>query len=125
MARHEQHIQGLKTYMIGELRKAVDGVRFNGDAEGESLYTVLNVCFPATPISEMLLFNLDIMGISASGGSACTSGSNIGSHVLAELDRDPARPAIRFSFSKYNTKADIDLAVSKVAELFAKQSVSG
>lgn len=124
MDKHYKHVQGLKTYMINELRKAVEGVHFNGDAEGESLYTVLNVCFPATPISEMLLFNLDIMGISASGGSACTSGSNVGSHVLAELDRDPQRPAIRFSFSKYNTKKDVDLAVSKVAELFANQSVS-
>lgn len=122
---HQQHVKGLKSYMISELRDAVPGVRFNGDAEGESLYTVLNVCFPVTPISEMLLFNLDIMGISASGGSACSSGSNVGSHVLAELDRDPARPAIRFSFSKYNTKADIDTTIAKLKELFANQPVTG
>ena len=120
LKEHHEHVQGLKTYMIGKLRSAVEDVRFNGDAEGDSLYTVLNVCFPHTSISEMLLFNLDIMGISASGGSACSSGSNVGSHVLAELERDPQRPAIRFSFSKFNTKADIDLAVSKVSELFAK-----
>lgn len=117
---HHEHVQGLKTYMIDELRKSVDGVRFNGDAEGDSLYTVLNVCFPHTSISEMLLFNLDIMGISASGGSACSSGTNVGSHVLAQLDRDQQRPAIRFSFSKFNTKEEIDLAVSKIAELFSK-----
>lgn len=120
---HQKHVQGLKTYMISELKKSVDGVRFNGDAEGDSLYTVLNVCFPHTSISEMLLFNLDILGISASGGSACSSGSNVGSHVLAELDRDPKRPAIRFSFSKFNSKEDIDLAVSKISELFSKHEV--
>lgn len=120
LKEHHEHVQGLKTYMIGKLRSAVEDVRFNGDAEGDSLYTVLNVCFPHTSISEMLLFNLDIMGVSASGGSACSSGSNVGSHVLAELERDPQRPAIRFSFSKFNTKEDIDLAVSKVSELFAK-----
>lgn len=118
---HQDHIQGLKTYMIEKLRESVVDVRFNGDAEGNSLYTVLNVCFPDTSISEMLLFNLDIMGISASGGSACSSGSNVGSHVLAELQRDAKRPAIRFSFSKYNTKAEIDQTVFKLKELFDKQ----
>ena len=120
---HHDHIQGLKTYMIAKLREAVADVRFNGDAEGNSLYTVLNVCFPDTPISEMLLFNLDIMGISASGGSACSSGSNVGSHVLSQLKRDPRRPAIRFSFSKYNTKTDIDQTVLKLKELFDRQKV--
>lgn len=120
---HHDHIQGLKTYMIAKLREAVADVRFNGDAEGNSLYTVLNVCFPDTPISEMLLFNLDIMGISASGGSACSSGSNVGSHVLSQLKRDARRPAIRFSFSKYNTKTDIDQTVLKLKELFDRQKV--
>jgi cysteine desulfurase len=123
LEQHHKHVQGLKTYMISELRSAVEGVKFNGDAEGDSLYTVLNVCFPHTPISEMLLFNLDIMGISASGGSACSSGSNVGSHVLAQLDRDQQRPAIRFSFSKFNTQEDIDFTVSKIAELFAKHRI--
>ena len=121
---HQQHIQGLKTYMIGKLKASIPDVHFNGDAEGNSLYTVLNVCFPDTPISEMLLFNLDIMGISASGGSACSSGSNVGSHVLAELVRDMKRPAIRFSFSKYNTKEEIDHTVDQLAQLFAKQGLT-
>jgi cysteine sulfinate desulfinase/cysteine desulfurase-like protein len=62
----------------------------------------------------MILFNLDINGVSVSGGSACTSGSNIGSHVLAELDRDQARGAVRFSFSKYNTEEEVDYAVEKL-----------
>lgn len=120
---HQAHVQGLKTYMMSKLREAIPEVEFNGDAEGNSLYTVLNVSFPDSPISEMLLFNLDIMGISASGGSACSSGSNVGSHVLAELERDQMRPAIRFSFSKYNTKDEIDYTVAQVKSLFDKQTV--
>jgi cysteine desulfurase len=122
LEEHQQHVQDLKTYMIEKLRESVPGVDFNGDAEGHSLYTVLNVSFPDTPISEMLLFNLDIMGISASGGSACSSGSNVGSHVLAELDGEKNRPAIRFSFSKFNSIADIDTTVGKLSELFSKHS---
>ncbi|MFT7020541.1 MAG: cysteine desulfurase [Cyclobacteriaceae bacterium] len=67
----------------------------------------------------MLLFNLDISGISISGGSACSSGSNVGSHVLAELDRDPARGAIRFSFSRLNTVQEVEYAIEKLREITA------
>jgi cysteine desulfurase len=124
LEEHHQHVQGLKTRMIDKLREAIPGVAFNGDAEGDSLYTVLNVSFPDSPISEMLLFNLDIMGISASGGSACSSGSNVGSHVLAAINEGSKRPAIRFSFSKYTTTDDIDTTVGRLKELFAKQGVT-
>lgn len=124
LEEHQQHVQGLKSYMAESLKNSIPSIQFNGDAEGSSLYTVLNVSFPDTPISEMLLFNLDIMGISASGGSACSSGSNVGSHVLSELEGDKNRPAIRFSFSKYNTKQEVDTAVFRLAELFSKQSVN-
>jgi cysteine desulfurase len=74
--------------------------------------------FPKTDNAEMLLFNLDIAGISASGGSACTSGSNQGSHVLRGIKVDQERPSIRFSFSKYNTKEEVDYTVDKLAALF-------
>jgi len=120
MNEHHRHIQALKDRMIGKLKAAIEGVGFNGNAEeaDRCLYTVLNVCLPPSDDNDMLLFNLDISGVSCSGGSACTSGSNIGSHVLAELDRDQRRGAIRFSFSKYNTEADIDFAVEKLAALY-------
>ena len=72
---------------------------------------------PESPNNEMLLFNLDINGISVSGGSACASGSNIGSHVLAELDYDPNRAAIRFSFGKDNTEQEVDYVVEKLGEI--------
>ena len=66
----------------------------------------------------MLLFNLDLAGISASGGSACSSGAAKGSHVLEALGVNTNRSSIRFSFSKFNTEADIDFAVNKLAEMF-------
>jgi cysteine desulfurase len=120
MDHHQKHIQGLKDRMIGKLKDSIDGVAFNGNAlEPERcLYTVLNVCLPPSDDNDMLLFSLDINGVSCSGGSACSSGSNIGSHVLAELDRDMNRGAIRFSFSKFNTEAEIDFAAEKLAELY-------
>jgi len=115
---HQAYIQGLKSYMIDQLKSSIPGIDFNGDIKPEnSLYTVLNVRFPASEMGEMLLFSLDIAGISASGGSACSSGSNVGSHVLTAIGADSKRAAVRFSFSKYNTKEEVDLVVQKLSEL--------
>jgi len=118
MADHQNHIQGIKDYFIKKLNENIPGVSFNGNSGGESLYTVLNVLFPKTENAEMLLFNLDIAGISASGGSACTSGSNQGSHVLRGIKIDQEKPSIRFSFSKYNTTDEVDFTIDKLTELF-------
>jgi len=115
MDEHQTYIQGLKDYMIASLQAEIPGIQFNGETDPEkSLYTVLNVSFPEMEMADMLLFNLDIAGISASGGSACSSGSNIGSHVLTGINADANRPSIRFSFSKYNTKEELDFVVSKL-----------
>ena len=116
---HQNHVQGLKTYMIKRLEEIVPGVSFNGDPKGDSLYTVLNVQFPNSEMDEMLLYNFDIEGIAVSGGSACSSGSNVGSHVLRNIGVDMTKPALRFSFSKYNTKEEIDYTLSVVEDLFA------
>lgn len=118
LEEHHEQIQALKTYMINKLEEEIPGVSFNGDAKGSSLYTVLNVCLPPTDQAEMMLFNLDINGIAASGGSACTSGSNVGSHVLRAIGSDMNRPSCRFSFSRYNTKEEIDYTVSKLKEMY-------
>jgi cysteine desulfurase len=119
LEQHQTYIKGLKDYMREALIKNIPGVEFNGEiAHEKSLYTVLNCCFPSHPDAEMLLFNLDISGIAASGGSACSSGSDQGSHVLRGLGIDMERPSVRFSFSKYNTKEEIDFVVNKLAELF-------
>ncbi|QNF33279.1 cysteine desulfurase [Adhaeribacter swui] len=122
MDAHQQHIQNLKNRMIARLTEQIPGVEFNGNSAmaDKSLYTVLNVSLPPSEITEMLLFNLDINKISASGGSACTSGANAGSHVLNALNCDPDRGAIRFSFSKYNTADEIDYVAEKLAGLYAK-----
>lgn len=118
MAEHQQYVQGLKSYMKEKLIAEVPAIGFNGETEPErSLYTVLNVCFPEMDMADMLLFNLDINGVSASGGSACSSGSNIGSHVLTAIGADPNRPSVRFSFSKNNTKEEIDYVVEKVKQI--------
>jgi len=118
MEAHHKHIQELKTYMIKKLEQNIPGVEFNGDAKGNSLYTVLNVLFPPSEQAEMMLFNLDIAGIAASGVSACTSGSNVGSHVLKGIGSDMNRPSIRFSFCKNNKKEEIDYTVEKLKALF-------
>jgi len=118
MEEHHEYIQGLKSYMMAELLKNIPGIEFNGETDPQnSLYTVLNVSFPEMEMAEMLLFSLDISGISASGGSACSSGTNIGSHVLNGILANPNRPAVRFSFSKYNNRDEIDYVVLKLKEL--------
>jgi cysteine desulfurase len=120
MAEHESHIKGLKSRMIAKLKENIPGVTFNGDSANldKSLYTVLNVSLPESEENEMVLFNLDIQGISASGGSACSSGASTGSHVLGALYPESKRGAIRFSFSKYNTLDEIDFVVDKLAQLY-------
>lgn len=119
LEQHQNYIQSLKSYMIEKLQNEIPGVQFNGDVNpANSLYTVLNVSFPSSDMGEMLLFNLDIAGISASGGSACSSGSNVGSHVLTNINSDPTRPAVRFSFCKFNTKEEIDMVVEKLKDFF-------
>ncbi len=111
----KQHITGLRDHMQKRLMEEIPGVQFNSDPNG--LYTVLNVNFPANDKSELLLFNLDIAGIAVSGGSACSSGTDIGSHVIAQLKRAPGTTAVRFSFSKFNTLEEIDFAVDKIREM--------
>lgn len=119
MEEHQKHIMGLKDYMREQLIKNIPGIEFNGETSHEkSLYTVLNCRFPIHPDAEMLLFNLDILGIAASGGSACSSGSNQGSHVLRGIGIDMERPSVRFSFSKYNTKEEIDFVLKNLIDLF-------
>ncbi|MBS1951902.1 MAG: Cysteine desulfurase [Cytophagales bacterium] len=120
MAEHEKQISALKKHMIEKLKETIPGISFHGDSDNlsRSLYTVLNVSFPESGENEMMLFNLDMQGISASGGSACSSGASTGSHVLHALYPDSKRGAVRFSFSKYNTLEEIDFVVQKISELF-------
>lgn len=111
------YIKSIKVYMMEQLQKNVNSVSFNGDTLGKSLYAVLSVSFPKTEKSEMLLFNLDINNICASGGSACTSGADQGSHVIRAINNNPNQVTVRFSFSKHNTKEEIDTVVEKLKEV--------
>jgi len=119
MDEHQKYIGALKSRMIGKLKAEIPGVTFHGDSANldRSLYTVLNVSLPESEDNDMILFNLDMQGISASGGSACSSGATTGSHVLGALYPGSKRGAVRFSFSKYNTPEEIDQTVEKLAEL--------
>lgn len=115
--KDSRYVRSLRDHMISELRKQLPDVSFNGNLEGDCLYTVLNVSLPKTEKSEMLLFNLDIHHICASGGSACTSGADQGSHVIRAIHNDPNRVALRFSFSHFNTKEEIDKVVHLLRDL--------
>jgi cysteine desulfurase len=124
MGEHIHHIKSVKQYMIEQLNEHIPGVSYNGDYNGQSLYTVLNVSFPPHDNNEMLLFNLDLNGVAASGGSACSSGSEKGSHVLGALKVPSDRANVRFSFSKFTQKEDIDYAVEKLCEIFELKKIS-
>jgi cysteine desulfurase len=110
------YIKDLKSYMAQQLKANFSDISINGDETG-GLYTVLSVCFPKTDKGEFLLMNLDINNICVSGGSACSSGADIGSHVMRALHKTDHWITIRFSFSKYNTKEEVDRVVGKLKEI--------
>lgn len=110
------HIEDLKNYFIVSLKNTISNVSFNGNCSDfdKSTYTLLNVCLPLPPEKASLLqFQLDLKGIACSRGSACQSGSNQNSHVLSQiLDQERLkRPSIRFSFSIFNTKNEVDYVI--------------
>lgn len=116
MDAYREHIQEIRNYFIEKLEASFD-VQFNGDYDGDSLYTVLSVSFPLTPRTEMMIMSLDIYGISASGGSACSSGAEQGSHVLAAINAPTDRKTVRFSFSHFNEKEEVDYVIEKLKSI--------
>ena len=112
-----EYINGLKVYMMQQLQEKIPSVSFNGDPLGKSLYAVLSVSFPKTDKSEMLLFSLDMNNICASGGSACTSGAEQGSHVIRAINNNPNQVTVRFSFSRHNTREQVDWVTARLKEL--------
>ena len=111
----------LRNRLKDKLLDHFEDIQLNGDVDGKALYTVLSVSFPPSRKSELLLFNLDMAGISASGGSACSSGVEGGSHVLTAIDADPNRKTIRFSLSQYNTEAEVDYVIEKLKNMVAEK----
>lgn len=111
------HIRNLRDSLRTRLSEEFEDVQFNGDPDGNALYTVLSASFPQSEKSDMLLLSLDIAGISASGGSACSSGAEAQSHVLKAIGAHPDRKTIRFSFSALNTMEDVEYTVEKLREI--------
>lgn len=123
MQSNREYIMGLKDYMLTKLQGEIEGIEFNGDITATgSNYKVLSVSLPPNEKAELTLFNLDMAGIAASGGSACTSGSEKGSHVLEGIHASPDRKAVRFSFSKYSTRDEIDYAVEVLKGMLGKKA---
>jgi cysteine desulfurase len=114
-------VEACRNYLKTRLLDTFEGIEFIGDTEGGH-FKVLNVSFPSSPKAELLLFSLDIAGISASGGSACSSGAEGGSHVLDALQIDPSRKSIRFSFSHLNTLSDVDFVIEKLLKMTPVQA---
>ncbi len=117
MTKTHEYVSGLKQYMISELKENISEIQFNGECETAGLPNVVSVSFPENEKAEMLQMNLDIAGIAASGGSACASGTSKASHVLKAIDPDNTHPTIRFSFSKFNTKNEIDKCTSIISKV--------
>ncbi|MGC1514869.1 MAG: cysteine desulfurase family protein [Maribacter sp.] len=122
LEKEKKYVEEIKNYFIEKVKSELPGAKFNGhsgDME-KSTYTLVNVCLPVSEQKAMmLLFTLDMKGIACSKGSACQSGSDAGSHVLAQLlsKEDLKKPSLRFSFSTYTTKEEIDYTVEVLKEL--------
>ena len=118
----KEYISELKTYFISELKRKVKNVKFNGLCEdlNNSTYTLVNVLLPIRrEVGGLFMFKLDLKGIACSKGSACQSGSDAGSHVLREIldEQDNKKVSIRFSFSIYNTKEQLDFVIDQINDL--------
>jgi cysteine desulfurase len=117
METRKKHILSIRNALKNQILTHFEGIELNGEQDDEFLYTVLSVSFPPSFKSELLLFNLDIAGISASGGSACSSGVEGGSDVLTAIGADPERKTIRFSFSHLNTLEEVDFVIEKLKKI--------
>lgn len=111
------HLNKLKNHFISEITKVNPEIKTIGNQSENASPKILNLCFPTSIADDMFLFNLDLKGVAASGGSACSSGSNQGSHVIGEIKNLSACRAIRFSFSKYNTIKEVDYVVEQIKNL--------
>ena len=121
LAAHRSQIEKIKGYFVERLRQEIPGIAFNGHSADlqKSLYTVLSISLPPSEANRgMLLFHLDLEGISASGGSACSSGASVGSHVMRALQHPADRDVVRFSFSRFTTMEEIDYTLEKLKALY-------
>lgn len=116
----QAYVKGLKAHFIKLLKEKIPDVHFNGGSENmeKSTFTLVNVNLPiSAERAPLLLFQLDLKGIACSKGSACQSGSDTGSHVLNAIQNEEQsqHPSVRFSFSEFNTKEDVEYTVNELA----------
>lgn len=112
-----EHLVKIKQYFIEQVTQINPDIRIIGNDEKKASPKILNLCFPLSRVDDMFLFNLDLRGVAASGGSACSSGSNQGSHVIAAIKPPEDCLTVRFSFSKYNTQEEVDYVVEQIGEI--------
>jgi len=112
-----EHITEIRERFIQRLLTEFEDIRINGNTEELYMHHVLSVSFPASPKADMLMFNLDISGVSASSGSACSSGIENDSHVLVAIGHEAERKTVRFSFSKFNTVEEADQVIEKLKSM--------
>lgn len=124
MSERRQAISEVRDYLYEQLNAHFEGLEFNGDPFGRGHYKILSVDFPPSPKTELILFNLDIAGISVSGGSACSSGIDTGSHVLAALKPDSKGQTVRFSFSHFNHKGEVDYVIAQLRAILLPSLVA-
>jgi cysteine desulfurase len=112
------HLEKLKLQLFNGLKNVIPGIQINGPGLENSHPKILNIGFPPNPKATMILFNLDIEGISASGGSACSSGTDTGSHVLRAIYPENQHISVRFSFSHLNTSAEVDKVIEIISNIY-------
>ncbi len=117
MDEFKTQTQQVRDYAMQEITRHFPSAKINGSLPSDALYTVLSVTFPPSKRSDLLVFNLDIEGVSVSGGSACSSGVQKVSHVLATISPDDPGTTVRFSFSPYNQTAEVDYMVEKLVKI--------
>lgn len=120
LEQNQQKLNELKAYFMRNMQQLFPDMLYNGHPTYDSSPKIVNVCLPFSSKAEMMLFNIDIAGIAVSAGSACTSGINVGSHVLKAIGSDMNRPSFRFSFSKYNTMKEIDYVIDTLKKIYEK-----
>ena len=118
--RYNAKLLKLREYCIKQLKDNVKDIKINGDLE-ERLPGNINVSFKGCDSSQILL-ELDKIGICASGGSACSSGSSLPSHVLLAigLERSYLEGSIRLTLGEGNTKEDIDYFIANITKIIDK-----
>ena len=124
LSKEKQYVSEIKSYFISKISNEIENIKFNGNSAdlSKSTYTLVNVLLPVDKkTGGLFMFKLDMKGIACSKGSACQSGSDNGSHVLNEIQNkeDNCKISLRFSFSIYNTKDEIDYTVKEIKNLLA------